>query len=109
MNPSSSPASMGDIAAFHGTWRPQGGPSRRCAPVLPAGVAGCPCRLRLPWSSVPITPRPEGAGAMSYTIPDILELVRYHLVLSEDDPVRSDANLARLISGLDEMASGPLL
>ena len=45
---------------------------------------------------------------MPYTITDVLDFVRYHLVLSEDDPERSDANLSRLIAGIEELASAPL-
>jgi hypothetical protein len=46
----------------------------------------------------------KGVAVMVYTITDIAELVRYHLVLAEPDDDRADANLAQL----EEMASLPL-
>jgi hypothetical protein len=38
-----------------------------------------------------------------YTITDITELVRYHLVLSVDNDERADANLAQLIRNVEQM------
>jgi hypothetical protein len=45
---------------------------------------------------------------MAYTISDIAELVRYHLVLAEPNDQRADDNLAQLVSELQSMASRPL-
>ncbi|MGH9091140.1 MAG: hypothetical protein ACRDZR_07165 [Acidimicrobiales bacterium] len=43
-----------------------------------------------------------------YTVSDITELIRYHLVLSEDVPERGDANLVRLVGEIEHMATKPL-
>jgi hypothetical protein len=51
-----------------------------------------------------MNPEGKGVAVMAYTITDIAELVRYHLVLSEPDDERADANLAQL----EQMASCPL-
>jgi hypothetical protein len=45
---------------------------------------------------------------MAYTITEIAELVRCHLVLSEPGDERADANLAQLVQKLEQMASQPL-
>ncbi len=45
---------------------------------------------------------------MSYTITDITELVRSHLVLAEPDDARADDNLAHLLSELQIMATRSL-
>lgn len=45
---------------------------------------------------------------MAYTITDIAQLVRYHLVLSESDDERVNANLAQLVQGIEQMAGHPL-
>ena len=42
-----------------------------------------------------------------YTVSDITELIRYHLVLSQDDPEQSDANLTRLVGEIERMANRP--
>ena len=44
---------------------------------------------------------------MAYTITDIAELVRYHLVLAEPDDTRADDNLAQLVSELQSMPPVP--
>ena len=38
-----------------------------------------------------------------YTVTDITELVRYHLVLSDDDDEKADANLAQLMRNVEQM------
>jgi hypothetical protein len=45
---------------------------------------------------------------MAYTITDISVLVHYHLVLSEPDNERADANLAQLVQQLGQMVSRAL-
>ena len=45
---------------------------------------------------------------MSYTVTDLAELIRYHLVLSVEDDESADANLAQLVSELQAMATRPL-
>jgi hypothetical protein len=50
----------------------------------------------------------KGVAAMAYTITDIAELVRYHLVLAEPDDTRADDNLAQLVNELRSMATRPL-
>jgi hypothetical protein len=45
---------------------------------------------------------------MAYSQTDLTELIRYHLVLSEDDPERADDNLIRLVGEIAEMATRPL-
>ena len=45
---------------------------------------------------------------MAYTISDIAELVRYHLVLAEPDDTWADDNLAQLVSELQGIATRPL-
>lgn len=42
---------------------------------------------------------------MTYTVTDITELIRYHLVLSEETDERADANLAQLVGNIETMAS----
>ena len=44
---------------------------------------------------------------MSYSIIDITELVRHHLVLATDDNEVAGANLAQLISNIEQMATQP--
>ena len=46
---------------------------------------------------------------MSYTITDIAELVRHHLVLSVEDDETADANLRQLVSEIAGMATTPLV
>ena len=45
---------------------------------------------------------------MAYTVTDLAELVRFHLVLAEPDDEGADANLAQLVSELQTMSSRPL-
>src|SRR5664280_1357181 len=47
-----------------------------------------------------MNPERKGVAVMAYTITDIAELVRYHLVLSQPDDERADANLAQLVQQL---------
>jgi hypothetical protein len=42
-----------------------------------------------------------------YTVTDITELVRYHLVRSTDDNDIADANLAQLMRNLEQMVTTP--
>lgn len=42
---------------------------------------------------------------MTYTVTDIAELIRHHLVLSEETDERADANLAQLMRTVAEMVS----
>lgn len=42
---------------------------------------------------------------MTYTVTDITELIRHHLVLSEETDERADANLAQLMRRIEEMVS----
>jgi cytochrome c5 len=44
---------------------------------------------------------------MPYTIDDITELIRYHLVLSEESVEKADANLAQLMRDIEEMVAAP--
>jgi hypothetical protein len=45
---------------------------------------------------------------MTYTITDITELVRYHLVLSAPDDETADNNLRRLVHEIEGLATAPL-
>jgi hypothetical protein len=45
---------------------------------------------------------------MTYTITDITELVRYHLVLSVPDDETADNNLRRLVDEIEGLATTPL-
>ena len=45
---------------------------------------------------------------MTYSVTDITELVRHHLVLSTDDDEIADARLAQLMHNVEEMISTPL-
>ena len=45
---------------------------------------------------------------MAYTVTDVAELIHYHLVLSEDDDARADANLRQLVGLIEGLASEPL-
>jgi hypothetical protein len=44
---------------------------------------------------------------MAYTVDDLTELIRYHLVLSEKTDDRADANLAQLMRNIEEMLAAP--
>jgi hypothetical protein len=39
----------------------------------------------------------------TFSVEDVIELIRYHVVLSEDSPQAADANLARLVVGIRSM------
>jgi len=45
---------------------------------------------------------------MPYTVIDLAELIRHHLVLSVEDDETADSNLARLVSELQAMSTRPL-
>lgn len=45
---------------------------------------------------------------MPYTVTDLAELNRHHLVLSVEDDETADANLARLVSEIQLMSTRPL-
>lgn len=45
---------------------------------------------------------------MLYTVTDITELIRHHLVLSVPDDETADANLAQLVSEIQRLATRPL-
>jgi len=45
---------------------------------------------------------------MRYTVTDLAELVRHHLVLSVEDDETADTNLAQLVSELQTMSTRPL-
>lgn len=45
---------------------------------------------------------------MPYTVTDLAELVRHHLVLSVEDDETADRNLACLVAELQAMATTPL-
>jgi len=45
---------------------------------------------------------------MAYSVTDMTELIRYHLVFSEDDPEGADDNLIRLVGEIERMATRPL-
>jgi len=45
---------------------------------------------------------------MPYTVTDLAELIRHHLVLSVEDDETADSNLARLVSELQAMSTRPL-
>jgi hypothetical protein len=53
---------------------------------------------------------PEGKGVadMVYTVTDLAELVEYHLVVTAPDDDTAHANLVRLVSELERMATRPL-
>ncbi len=44
---------------------------------------------------------------MTYTITDITELIRHHLVLSVDNDAIADSNLAQLMSEIERMITSP--
>jgi hypothetical protein len=44
---------------------------------------------------------------MTYTITDITELVRYHLVLSASDDETADNNLRRLVHEIEQLITSP--
>ena len=44
---------------------------------------------------------------MAYTVADITELIRYHLVLSEETHEKADANLAQLTRSIEQMVTTP--
>jgi hypothetical protein len=50
----------------------------------------------------------KGVAVLAYTVTDLAELVRYHLVLVEPDDIRADDNLVQLVSELQSMATRPL-
>lgn len=45
---------------------------------------------------------------MTYSVTDLAELIRHHLVLSVEDDEIADANLGRLVSEVQLMATRPL-
>lgn len=45
---------------------------------------------------------------MPYTVAEIEELIRYHLVLGESDDASADRNLAQLSGAVQELATRPL-
>ena len=45
---------------------------------------------------------------MAYSVTEIAELIRHHLVLSEDDEQRVLENLRRLTADISRMATSPL-
>jgi len=45
---------------------------------------------------------------MTYSVTDITELIRHHLVFSEPDETRVKDNLRQLIAGIEEMAPGSM-
>jgi len=45
---------------------------------------------------------------MTYSVTDIAELIRHHLVLSEPDEARATENLRQLITGIATMTPRPL-
>lgn len=45
---------------------------------------------------------------MPYTVTDLAELVRHHLVLSVEDDETADANLSQLVRELHSIATRPL-
>ncbi len=45
----------------------------------------------------------------TYSVDDLIELIRYHLVLSEESRQAADANLMRLFAGISSMATHPLV
>ena len=45
---------------------------------------------------------------MTYTVTDIKELIRHHLVLSVDDNATADDNLRRLAYEIEAMATTPV-
>jgi hypothetical protein len=45
---------------------------------------------------------------MPYTVTDLAELIRHHLVLSVEDDETADTNLAQLVSELQAMSTRPL-
>ena len=44
---------------------------------------------------------------MAYTVDDITELIRYHLVLFEETHEKADANLAQLTRSIEQMVTTP--
>lgn len=45
---------------------------------------------------------------MPYSVTDLIELIRYHLVVSVDNDETADANLSTLASAIAGMATRPL-
>ncbi len=45
---------------------------------------------------------------MTYSVTDIAELIRHHLVLSEPDEARATENLRRLVTDIEGMAPNSL-
>ena len=45
---------------------------------------------------------------MTYTVTDIAELIRHHLVLSVEDDETADTNLRQLVHEIEAMATAPL-
>jgi hypothetical protein len=45
---------------------------------------------------------------MAYTVAEITELIRYHLVLGESDDISADCNLAQLAGAVRDLATRPL-
>ncbi len=45
---------------------------------------------------------------MTYTVTDMSELIRHHLVLSVEDDETADSNLRQLVSRIMDMATTPL-
>ena len=45
---------------------------------------------------------------MAYSVTDLAELIRHHLVFSEPDEERAIENLRQLVAGIKGMAPGPL-
>lgn len=45
---------------------------------------------------------------MTYTVTDIAELIRYHLVLASDDNQQADLNLAALVREIESLRTKPL-
>jgi len=44
---------------------------------------------------------------MTYTVTDITELIRHHLVLSVNDGEKADTNLAQLMRNIEQMVTTP--
>jgi len=44
---------------------------------------------------------------MTYSVDDVSELIRHHLVLSVDDDESADRNLAQLMRNIEQMVTAP--
>lgn len=83
----------------------QGAASLHVVSVLP--TFGCPCISA--WfrdSCAPVSHYRE--QEMTYSVTDIAELVRHHLVLSESNDERATENLRRLSAEIRQMAPSAL-